>query len=336
MRRLLLVGGVAAESRPDRRAAAEAARRRSVVVLPESPYFEALGTALLTREEPAFTTPAAQGKPARWAPFRRCACMERVQAIARPAGRRRAGRRRWHAPLVLGVDAGSTTTKAVLIDPGTRAWWPRTIVRTNGDPVEATRQCLRALVEQVGTARSAWSATTGSGRELIGAYLNTPHVYNEISAHAAGAAEFDPDVDTIFEIGGQDSKYIFLRNGVPIDYAMNAACSAGTGFVSGRMCRRAIWACRWPRSPRPPCAPMRRSSSRPPAPPSSTPISAPRSRRASPDEDVAAGLVYAIVRNYLAKVKERRAVGQEGVFPRRSGPEPGRRLCLRTMPRQEP
>src|SRR3970040_748707 len=64
---------------------------------------------------------------------------------------------------------------------------------------------------------------------MAGAYLGTEHVYNEISAHAAGAAHYDADVDTIFEIGGQDSKYIHLRNGVPIDYAMNNACSAGTG-----------------------------------------------------------------------------------------------------------
>ncbi len=72
-------------------------------------------------------------------------------------------------------------------------------------------------------------AATGSARELIGAYLGTEHVYNEISAHAAGAARLDPEVDTIFEIGGQDAKYILLRNRVPVDYAMNASCSAGTG-----------------------------------------------------------------------------------------------------------
>ena len=129
-------------------------------------------------------------------------------------------------PLVLGVNAGSTTTKAVLIDPGTRnavAWHYR---RTNGDPLGATRHCLLALVEQVGNRRVCLVGTTGSARELIGVYLDTPHVYNEILAHAAGAARFDPEVNTIFEIGGQDSKYILLRNGVAIDYAMNAACSA--------------------------------------------------------------------------------------------------------------
>ena len=73
------------------------------------------------------------------------------------------------------------------------------------------------------------AGTTGSARELVGACFGTAHVYNEISAHAAGATHFAPDVDTIFEIGGQDAKYIYLRNGVPIDYAMNNACSAGTG-----------------------------------------------------------------------------------------------------------
>ena len=83
--------------------------------------------------------------------------------------------------------------------------------------------------EQAGGRKIGLTAATGSARELIGAYLGTPHVYNEISAHAAGAARLDPEVDTIFEIGGQDAKYILLRNRVPIDYAMNASCSAGTG-----------------------------------------------------------------------------------------------------------
>ena len=131
--------------------------------------------------------------------------------------------------MVLGVDAGSTTTKAILIDPATRGVVASHYTRTNGDPVAATRACLRALVDQVGNRRVNLVGSTGSARELSGAYLGTEHVYNEISAHVAGAAHFDGDVDTIFEIGGQDSKYIYLRNGVPIDYTMNNACSAGTG-----------------------------------------------------------------------------------------------------------
>ncbi|MDR2951780.1 MAG: acyl-CoA dehydratase activase-related protein, partial [Treponema sp.] len=70
---------------------------------------------------------------------------------------------------------------------------------------------------------------TGSSREILGVFLETPGVYNEIIAHSAGTTYFDNDVETIFEIGGQDAKYVFLKNGVPIDYAMNEACSAGTG-----------------------------------------------------------------------------------------------------------
>jgi predicted nucleotide-binding protein (sugar kinase/HSP70/actin superfamily) len=60
-------------------------------------------------------------------------------------------------------------------------------------------------------------------------FLETPGVYNEIIAHSVGTTFFDKEVETIFEIGGQDAKYVLLKNGVPIDYAMNEACSAGTG-----------------------------------------------------------------------------------------------------------
>ncbi|MBO7047895.1 MAG: activase, partial [Spirochaetia bacterium] len=73
------------------------------------------------------------------------------------------------------------------------------------------------------------ASTTGSSREILGVFLETPAVYNEIIAHTEGTTYFSNDVDTIFEIGGQDAKYVLLKNKVPIDYAMNEACSAGTG-----------------------------------------------------------------------------------------------------------
>lgn len=131
--------------------------------------------------------------------------------------------------MVLGVDAGSTTSKAVLLDPATRELVASHYTRTREDPVAAVQECLRALIGQVGNRPVGLVGTTGSARELVGASLGTERVYNEISAHAAGATHFAADVDTIFEIGGQDAKYIYLRNGVPIGYAMNNACSAGTG-----------------------------------------------------------------------------------------------------------
>jgi activator of 2-hydroxyglutaryl-CoA dehydratase len=76
---------------------------------------------------------------------------------------------------------------------------------------------------------------TGSGREIVGSLLSTcfgcssVYVLNEIAAHATGALHFEPRVDTIFEIGGQDAKYIRLAEGRVVDAAMNEACSAGTG-----------------------------------------------------------------------------------------------------------
>ena len=64
---------------------------------------------------------------------------------------------------------------------------------------------------------------------MLGVFIETPGIYNEIIAHTTGTTHFRPEIDTIFEIGGQDAKYVYIQNGVPIDYAMNEACSAGTG-----------------------------------------------------------------------------------------------------------
>ena len=119
------------------------------------------------------------------------------------------------APMVLGVDAGSTTTKAILLDPATKGVVASYYTRTQGDPIVATRECLKALVEQVGNRCIGLIGSTGSARELSGSYLGTEHVYNEISAHAAGAAHFDSEVDTIFEIGGQDSNIFICATAFP-------------------------------------------------------------------------------------------------------------------------
>jgi predicted CoA-substrate-specific enzyme activase len=154
------------------------------------------------------------------------------------------------------------------------------------------------------------AGTTGSARELAGAYLGTEHVYNEISAHAAGAAHFDADVDTIFEIGGQDSKYIYLRNGVPIDYTMNNACSAGTGsFLEesahgdlgmnvSEIADLALIAAE-PVLFKSTCAAFINSDIR-------IALQEGQSR-----ENIVAGLVYAIAGNYLNRVKGARYVGKK-------------------------
>ncbi|MEK7221696.1 MAG: BadF/BadG/BcrA/BcrD ATPase family protein, partial [Nitrospirota bacterium] len=223
LKRVLLIGGV---TRNEAMLAAlkDKLPATEFVVLPESPWFEAWGSALIARDSPSEKTPKIVPQPGLDSLPPLNLYGELVQVLTAPPCQAPPD-----GPLVLGVDAGSTTTKALLLDPATRGVVASHYTRTKGNPVAATRECLRALIDQVGNRQVGLTGTTGSARELAGAYLGTEHVYNEISAHAAGATHFDPDVDTIFEIGGQDSKYIYLRNGVPIDYAMNNACSAGTG-----------------------------------------------------------------------------------------------------------
>ncbi|MDR2964777.1 MAG: acyl-CoA dehydratase activase [Treponema sp.] len=136
---------------------------------------------------------------------------------------------------ILGVDGGSTTTKACLVDMETDEVVASHYGRTHGDPVKALKECLANIQEKVVEDTGGKNiniklvSTTGSSREILGVFLQTPGVYNEIIAHSVGTTFFDKEVETIFEIGGQDAKYVLLKNGVPIDYAMNEACSAGTG-----------------------------------------------------------------------------------------------------------
>ncbi len=136
---------------------------------------------------------------------------------------------------ILGVDGGSTTTKACLIDIETNEITASFYGRTHGDPVAALKNCLIEMKKQIkedigdGKINITLASTTGSSREILGVFLETPAVYNEIIAHAVGTTFYRDNIDTIFEIGGQDAKYVFLKNKVPIDYAMNEACSAGTG-----------------------------------------------------------------------------------------------------------
>ena len=154
----------------------------------------------------------------------------KVRSFQKADGRVVAGR-----AYILGVDGGSTTTKACLVDAETDEVVASHYGRTHGDPVKALKECLAVIRDKIredtggGSVDISLTATTGSSREILGVFLETPGVYNEIIAHAVGTTFFDPGVETIFEIGGQDAKYVLLKNGVPIDYAMNEACSAGTG-----------------------------------------------------------------------------------------------------------
>jgi len=134
---------------------------------------------------------------------------------------------------IVGLDVGSTTTKAVIVKETDNSSIESVYLRTNGDPVGASRECYARLIKQLGrfseTIHIVGLGVTGSGRQVAGLHAMTDGIINEIIAHATGALYFDKNVDTIFEIGGQDAKYTYITNGVPSDYAMNEACSAGTG-----------------------------------------------------------------------------------------------------------
>ncbi|MGB4592464.1 MAG: acyl-CoA dehydratase activase [Coriobacteriia bacterium] len=139
----------------------------------------------------------------------------------------------------LGVDIGSISTKAVVIDEANTIL-AESYLWTEGNPIAAVKRVLMEMEPQLAGADVEVVAvgTTGSARELIGAVLGAQVVKNEITAHAIGTLSLHPEVRTIFEIGGQDSKIIVLRDGVPVDYAMNTLCAAGTGSFLSSQSRR--------------------------------------------------------------------------------------------------
>jgi len=132
-------------------------------------------------------------------------------------------------PVYLGIDIGSTTTKYALMNPK-REIIHKSYVHTQGKPIEVTQRLLKKISDAMGNRIEILGvATTGSGRNVVGDFLNADLIIDEITAHARGAVEIDADVDTIFEIGGQDSKYISILNSNPLDFDMNKVCAAGTG-----------------------------------------------------------------------------------------------------------
>jgi len=134
----------------------------------------------------------------------------------------------------LGIDVGSVSTNFALLD-GEGNLLKEIYVSTQGRPVQVVTDGLLDLREEFGERiRIRGVGTTGSGRELIGELVGADTVQDEITAHKTGSSFisrrfFGQAVDTIFEIGGQDSKFISLENGVVVDFAMNDACAAGTG-----------------------------------------------------------------------------------------------------------
>ena len=208
----------------------------------------------------------------------------------------------------LGIDIGSISTKGVVIDDNNNLI-ASSYIWTEGNPTLAVRKVINILKEQVPSNYILKGVgTTGSARKLIGLMLDANVVKNEITAHAIGTLSFHPDVRTILEIGGQDSKIILIENGIISDYAMNTLCAAGTGsFLTSQAKRLGI--------PIEECGEIALSSSNP------TKIAARCTVFAEsdlvhklqvgfPKEDIVAGLCKSIVLNYLNNVgKGKKIVG---------------------------
>jgi predicted CoA-substrate-specific enzyme activase len=134
----------------------------------------------------------------------------------------------------LGIDIGSVSTNLVVIDSDGNLL-KEIYLRTQGRPIEVVDRGLKEIEAELAASLDIRGVgTTGSGRELIGELVGADTVNDEITAHKTGSMHvcnqmgMDP-VDTIFEIGGQDSKFIRIDKGVVVDFTMNEACAAGTG-----------------------------------------------------------------------------------------------------------
>jgi len=141
----------------------------------------------------------------------------------------------------LGVDVGSVSTNIVLLSLDNTV--EETLyLRTQGRPMQTIQEGIKLLRTKMRkSAEIIGVGTTGSARQLAATLLGADVVKNEITAHAVAASRVNPEVQTILEIGGQDSKIIILRDGVVSDFAMNTVCAAGTGsFLDQQAARLGI------------------------------------------------------------------------------------------------
>jgi predicted CoA-substrate-specific enzyme activase len=216
-------------------------------------------------------------------------------------------------PAYLGLDVGSTTTKYVLMN-GDREIIHKNYVHTQGKPIEVTQGLLRTIRDQFGDRiEILGTSTTGSGRNVVGDFLNADLIIDEITAHARGAVEIDPTIDTIFEIGGQDSKYIYIANTNPLDFDMNKVCAAGTGSFLHELANKyginivgefqeIALSSRGPVKLAERCTVFMESDL----------VS--YHQKGVAKEDLIGGLCYAIVYNYLNRVVGKRKIGRRIMF----------------------
>jgi predicted CoA-substrate-specific enzyme activase len=140
----------------------------------------------------------------------------------------------------LGIDVGSVSTNLIVIDEQYEVL-ASLYLRTQGQPIRVIQEGMENLSHLVPDDIEIEAAgTTGSARYLAGVMVGADIIKNEITAHAVATSRFVPGVQTILEVGGQDSKIIILRDGIVTDFAMNTVCAAGTGSFldqqSARLC----------------------------------------------------------------------------------------------------
>jgi len=213
----------------------------------------------------------------------------------------------------LGVDVGSISTNVVVIDKNNNVLSRRYLL-TAGRPIEAVRQGLWEVGKEIGDYVEIKAAgSTGSGRYMTGAFFGADVIKNEITSHAEGALAIDQMVDTIFEIGGQDAKYISLSNGTIVDFTMNKVCAAGTGsFLEEQAEKLAVkldqeFGTRALAS----CAPLDLGER-------CTVFMESQlnyyKQQGMPKDDLLAGLAYSIATNYLNRVVEKHKIGNRIFF----------------------
>ncbi len=311
LRNIMLTGGVAR----NRLVVHYLSQRIQGLIVPEeAPFFEALGAGVWAFDhESVFQKSASILCREQRSSFETLSRLSTYRGTVRfetmPLGRLESG-----GECILGLDVGSTTTKAVLMEKRSRSILCSTYLRTDGDPVGASQCCYRVILDKIiqGDLEDKVSivgvGVCGSGRYIAGLHAGTDGIINEITAHAAAAAFFDPDVDTIFEIGGQDAKYTSLTNGVAVDYAMNEACSAGTGSFLEEAALETLGIA---------MEDIEHLAMDAQAPPNFSDQCAAfigadvktAIQEGLGVNDIAAGLVYSVCMNYLNRVKENRPVG---------------------------
>jgi len=221
-------------------------------------------------------------------------------------------------PAYLGIDVGSVSTNLVVIDVQGRVI-KEIYTQTKARPIEVVSEGLKEIDSEIGRKIEIKGVgSTGSGRELIGILVGADTINDEITSHKTGAFHISrnmlgKEVDTIFEIGGQDSKYISVEDGVVVDFTMNDACAAGTGsFLEEQAEELEINIKRE-------FAKIAFSSEHPLRMGERCTVFMGRDvnsymQRGALKQDIIAGLAYAVVHNYLNRVVRDRKIGDAIFF----------------------